>query len=281
MFKRVFLGSMLLLLTACATTTTTNTNEPVITETTETTTETTAQGNNAAANYNVQLGVGYLQQGDVQRAKHKLLTAMDQAPKSAPAHEAMGYFLENTGDTPAAEKYYLKAIELEPQAGSAHNNYGTYLCRQKRYQEADKQFMLAVEDKTYLNAAAAYENAGICAMEVPDYPKAAGYFQKVILQDPKRPAAYLQLGQIYFKEGDFAKAQQNLDQYMKLNTEPGPDALWLGVRLARNQKDNITAGKYAMILQTKYPNSPEFKQLRATQPVKSENQEKALLKLGW
>lgn len=227
-----------------------------------------SQSNPTAANYNVQLGVNYLQQGDVQRAKHKLLTAMDQAPDSSQTQAAMGYFMENTGEQLAAEKYYQKAVDLNPQAGSAHYNYGSYLCRQKRYQEADKQFQLAVQDVNYLNTAVAYENAGVCAMQIPDFNKAAGYFQKAVSQDPRRANAFLQLGKINYSQSSFAAAQQNLNQYMQLVTDPSAEALWLGVRLARSQNDNTTAGRYAIMLQTKYPNSDEYKQLRMTQAPK-------------
>lgn len=276
MFKKIIYSLFLflsLILSGCSTTQTTGPSSSY-----EVSVTSLQPSNTSASNCNVQLGVSYLQQGDVQRAKSKLLTAIDQAPDSSQAQDAMGYYMENTGDTQSAEKFYLKAIALNPQAGSAHNNYGTYLCRIKRFQEADKQFMLAVQDVNYLNTAAAYENAGLCAMQIPDQNKAAGYFQKAVLQDPKRSVAFLQLGEIYYKQNNFKTAQQNLDQYMNLVSDPSPEALWLGVRLARSQNDTVTGGKYAIMLQTKYPNSEEFKKLRATQAP--QQKQDATFKLG-
>jgi len=266
---------LLFFLTAC---TTTSTSNQVVSSETATSAD---QTNPTAANYNVQLGVNYLQQGDVQRAKRKLLLAMDQAPDSPQAQDAMGYYLSSTGDTSSAEKFYLKAIQLNPQAGSTHNNYGTYLCSIKRYQDADKQFMLAVKDPKYINTAGAYENAGLCALQIPDYPKAASYFEKAILQDPHRDNSYLQLSQINFKQNNYAKAQQYLVQYMQLNNDPSAEALWLGVRLARIANDNETAGRYAMMLQTKYPTSTESKQLRASQASLKNKKPDATIKFGF
>lgn len=266
--------NILFLLTACSTT-----SAPMRDEEADVTVgATTSQSNATAANYNVQLGVGYLQQGDVQRAKRKLLTAMDQAPDSPQTQDAMGYFMETTGEQQSAEKFYQKAIALNPQAGSVHNNYGSYLCRLKRYKEADQQFQLAVQDVNYLNTATAYENAGLCAMQMPDYNKAAGYLQKAVLQDPHRANSFLQLGEINYKQGNYSVAQQNINQYFQLMSDPGPEALWLAVRLARSQNDNSTAGRYAIMLQTKYPNSDEFKQLRASQAPKQKID--ATFKLG-
>lgn len=233
--------------------------------------------NPEAANYNVQLGMGYLEQGDVQRAKHKLLQAMDQDAKSAPAQEAMGALMENTGETNHAEKYYQRAVELDPNSGSAHNNYGAFLCRMKRFKDADREFNLAVQDLAYLNTAETYENAGLCAMQVPDNAKATGYFQKAILQDARRANSYLALGQISFDQKNYSASQKYLDQYMQLVPDPGPEALWLGIRIARIQKDNITAGRYALNLQTKYASSKENQLLRASQLKKTDDQPGTIL----
>ena len=57
------------------------------------------------ADYNVQLGVGYMRQGDMPRAKQKLLTALDKAPSWPPALEAMAYFYQMTGDSAKAQNY--------------------------------------------------------------------------------------------------------------------------------------------------------------------------------
>lgn len=60
-----------------------------------------------AALYNVQLGLGYLKQGDRPRAKNKLLVALEQEPKSPDVNSALAYYFEQTKDLEEAEKYYL------------------------------------------------------------------------------------------------------------------------------------------------------------------------------
>src|SRR5438128_2314971 len=98
--------------------------------------------NPTAANYNVELALSYLQQGNLTRAKYKLLLAQQQAPNDPVVNDAMGYFLERTGEVNKAESYYLQAINAAPKSGAAQNNYGTFLCRQKHYQKAITHFML-------------------------------------------------------------------------------------------------------------------------------------------
>src|SRR5262249_7711038 len=125
-----------LFLTACSTTE----EQPAKYHSVQKNVASTTQSNTAAADYNVQLGMGYLQQGDVARAKQKFLLALEQAPDYQPALEAMGYFYESTEEPKTAEGHYKKAIQVDPKSGSAHNNYGAFLTKQKRFKEADEQF---------------------------------------------------------------------------------------------------------------------------------------------
>ncbi len=254
------LFACLLLLTACSTT-----NKPEKYRGISKNTASAVKPNTTAADYNVQLGMGYLEQGDVSRAKQKFLLAKEQGPQYSPAQQAMGYFYESTEEPKNAEKYYLKAIQLDPKSGSAHNNYGTFLCKQQRFKEADQQFMLAVQDPAYLKTAEAYENAGLCAMQIPDNAKASDYFQKAIAKDTKRSTAYLELAQISYNQKQYDQAQKYLAQYQAQVKELEPEALWLAIRLAREQKDQVSAGRYSMLLQNRYPDSKEYKELRASQ----------------
>lgn len=248
------IGSLLFILTACS-----SISHHAIEQQSQ-----IGKPNMTAAGYNVQLGMSYLQQGDVTRAKRKLLLALQQAPNWAPAQDAMGYFYETTGDTPRAQQYYLSAVNINPAAGAPQNNYGTFLCRTGRYQEADQHFARAVQDSSYVNTAAAYENAGLCALQIPDNAKALAYFQKAVQQDPKRATSYLEIAQLNFNQNNFAAAQSNYATYSQLTPNPSAEALWLGVRLARQAKDQATENRDTLLLQMKYPNSAEYKQLIAT-----------------
>lgn len=228
-----------------------------------------------AADTNVQLGLAYLQRGDVQRAKQKLLLAEQQAPASAKSQGAMGYFLESTGNLSQAEAYYRRAITLNPKSGAAHNNFGTFLCRRGRYTEADQHFLLALQDPSYLNTAQVYENAGLCAMQGRDTNKAMGYFTQAVTQDPKRAMSWLELGRINYQQKNYLQAQQHLDHYMQLTKEPTANALWLAAVLARALGNEAAAGRYTLMLQTRFPSSEAYKTLMRT-PHKNKQHKKQL-----
>jgi type IV pilus assembly protein PilF len=146
-----------------------------------------------ASDINVQLGLAYLNQCDTARAKEKLLLALQEAPNSITSLDAMGYFLEKTGDSHGAEKYYQHAIKIAPNNGAVLNNYGTFLCRQRKPKEAIMLFLKAVQDKYYVNSAEAYENAGLCALTIPNQAQTKQFFVKALQQDPKRVLSKLEL----------------------------------------------------------------------------------------
>ncbi len=139
-----------------------------------------------AAWYNTQLGLAYLNQGDREMAKRKLLLAVVQDPNSPAVNTSMAYLMEKMGNIEKADYFYRKAMQLTPGQGAQLNNYGAFLCRLARYQQAEHYFLLAVKDPQYEHTAAAYENAGLCVMAMPNYQKAKHYFEMALAEDPAR-----------------------------------------------------------------------------------------------
>lgn len=169
-----------------------------------------------AASFNMQLGLGYLKQGNRPRAKRKLLTALEQEPSSPDINAAMAYYLEQTHELEAAKKYYLKAISLSANSGAQLNNYGAFLCRQNDYRKAESYFLKAVKDPNYIHTAGAYENAGLCVLAIPDDEKAKFYFVKALNQDPSRRESLYELVKLESKEDKNEQALQLLEQHSDL-----------------------------------------------------------------
>ena len=195
------------------------------------------------ADINIQLGIAYLQSGDPARAKQKFLMAMQQAPNYSASWYGMGYYLEKIGDKSEAERYYLKAVQLAPHAGAAQNNYGTFLCRQKQYKKAIEHFMIAVNDPSYLSGAEAYENAGICALQIPDKQLAENYFQKAIQIDPQRPLALMELTKLKSAQGEYRVALEYMERYLS-SYQPTKATLTLAIGIAQKAHDQALEIKY-------------------------------------
>ena len=169
-----------------------------------------------AASYNMQLGLGYLKQGDRPRAKKKLLTALDQAPNSPDVNAAIAYYFEQTSEIDQAKKYYLKALSFSSNSGAQLNNYGTFLCRQAEYTKAEGYFLKAVKDVQYVHTSGAYENAGLCALAIPDNEKAKRYFTQALNQDPSRRESLYELVKLESKVGHESEALALIQKYPDL-----------------------------------------------------------------
>ncbi|HXH54665.1 MAG TPA: type IV pilus biogenesis/stability protein PilW [Gammaproteobacteria bacterium] len=209
-----------------------------------------------AALINVELGLGYLAQGQVARAKTKLTHAVKLAPKISETHSAMAYFLEMIGELKDAEREHKKAVGLSGQ-GAVYNNYGAFLCRRGRLKEADQAFHSAIEDKEYARTAEVYENAGLCALKWPDDSKATEYLTTAVRQDPNRSSAFLELAALSLKQEKFGEAKEWLNRYQAV-AEQNARSLWLGIAVSKGLKDENGATSQAIMLKNLFEDSPEY-----------------------
>lgn len=172
-----------------------------------------------AANADIRLGMLFLGKDDVVFAKQKFLAALNLAPKYPPSWYAMGYYLEVTGETEAAKKYYKTAIKFAPMDGNAQNNYGTFLCHTGQFAASLPHFIAAAKDPDYSDNAAAYENAGICALMIPDVTTAKAYFTKAVTQNPNKVRSLVYLAEIDYKQKHYLQAHALLKHAMEV-TKP-------------------------------------------------------------
>lgn len=146
-----------------------------------------------AAKTNIQLGLGYLKEGEPQRAKQKLLAAMQQAPHDPETYLAMAYYCMNVEEWEQANFFYQKALALSPHSSQAQNDYGIFLCRTGQYSMAIRYFLSAAQKPEYTKQADAYENAGLCALKIPDALAAQRYFKKALTYSAHRPISAARL----------------------------------------------------------------------------------------
>lgn len=225
--------------------------------------DTPAQKQAKAAEINVQLGLGYFKQGDVQRAQKKLMLASEQAPNSPDVAGALGYYFERTGNLEQAELYYAKAMNLTHGAGAQLNNYGAFLCRQGKYKVADDYFEKASRDLQYVNSAGALENAGLCALAIPNLAQAERYFERAYTQDPRRTKALYELAKLAFNKKQYDKVLQRVEQYNTVNPLSAA-ILLLGYQAATKLGAKDKAENYAWFLKNRFSDSFEYKQWLAS-----------------
>jgi type IV pilus assembly protein PilF len=223
--------------------------------------------NEQASAVNVQLGIGYLQQNNLELANDKLDKALRQDPNSASAHNAYAILQDRLLQTEKAEYHYKKATTLDPKNSQAANNYGAFLCRHGRELESEKYFMQALKNPLYSTPEFAYTNAALCLLQLGEpgeTEKAKEYLRKAIAAKNDFGPALLAMAQILFDQGEYVAAKPYLDRF-HLVDRPTARSLWLAIRntLQIDGQGNVT--ELAQRLGHEFPDSEEFKDWQAIQ----------------
>jgi type IV pilus assembly protein PilF len=213
-----------------------------------------------AAAYNVQLGIAYMNQGDLQQAKDKLDRAATEDPGSADVHSARAMLFERMADPSKADGEWRSALRIAPHDPNIVNNYAVYLCQNGRTDEGVKRFTEAARDPLYKTPWAAYSNAGVCLLTAKRNDEARADFERALQIRPNFAEAAFQLAGLEFQQGQLAPARARIDGFLG-TFEETPDLLLLGVRVARAQGDRIAAQRYARKLQLDFPGSDQTRAL--------------------
>jgi len=213
--------------------------------------------NEKASAINVQLGIGYLQQNNLDLASEKLTKALRQDPDSAAANNAYAILQERLKQFDKAEYHYKRATKLNPSDSQAANNYGAFLCRNGRELEAEKFFIKALDNPLYSTPEYAYTNAAVCLLKINQVKVAKEYLGKALTAKSDFAPALLAYGDLMFQEADHKKAKLYLDRYHRV-ARPSPQSLWLAIRNELELGGEASVEKLAQILETDFPDSDEY-----------------------
>jgi len=213
--------------------------------------------NEKASAINVQLGIGYLQQNNLELASEKLTKALRQDPKSAAAHNAYAILQDRLQQLDTAEYHYKKATSLNPKDSQANNNYGAFLCRNGRELESEKYFMAAVKNPLYNTPEYAYTNAAICLLKANLKKPAEQYLSKALAAKSDFSPALLTMGELQFNAADYGNAKIYLDRY-HLVARASAKSLWLAIRNTLELDSETDVSELSQRLATEFPDSREY-----------------------
>ncbi len=213
-----------------------------------------------ASNYNMQLGMAYLNQGDLGLAKEKLDRALAENPGDPNVHSAMAMLQDRLGHPEQADKEFKAALNLGPRSPEVLNNYAVYLCRTGRTDEGVRSFEEAAHNALYRTPEAAYTNAGVCLRGAKRDTQAALSFQRALQVRPNFAEAAYQLADLDFQRGEVQEARDGIDRFIA-SFEATPDLLLLGARITRKQGDRLAEEKFARKLRLDFPGSDQARAL--------------------
>ena len=211
----------------------------------------------------INLGVGYLNQGDYARAKANLRKALDIDSRSPLAHTMFGVLFEMEGEDRLAEEHFKKAIRFDPNFSLARNNYGTFLFAQDRFEEAVEQLIAATQDRFYLKRPHAFENLGVSYLRLGETVKAEEAFVRAVELNFSQSRALLELASIRFDQKNFVESRSLYQRHASVSGQSAP-SLWLCVRLARVFDNMDQEASCALVLKNIFPASNEYHQYKNT-----------------
>ena len=218
-----------------------------------------------AAIANMNLGAGYLRQGNIDLAIERLQRALAQDPRLVLAHSTIALAYDQAGSFDEAEEHFRRATQLDPNDGSAANAYAAFLCnRQNRWADAEPYFRRAAADRDYGTPEVALTNAGICARDAGELDAAEENFRAALSRNPRYADALMNMMELSYQKGDRLQTRAFIQRY--LDVRPATAAvLWLCFNVERDLNNPAAAERCATQLRSGFQGSPELAQLEEQQ----------------
>ncbi|MBF7682315.1 type IV pilus biogenesis/stability protein PilW [Acinetobacter sp. B5B] len=216
-----------------------------------------------SAQVRTQMAAEYLRTGDVDSAKRELDEALKKDTTDPTTYMMMAVLLQQEGspnNVAKAESYFKKALSLDRTDPQIRNNYGFYLYQIGRFDDARKELLIAASTLGYNQRALAFETLGRTYQKLGDAENAEQSYSSAIKVNPDSSFAYQSLADIAYQKAQYRNAlaqYQNYVRVMGMNNQTNV-ALWLGIRIAHANGDNITQQVLANQLRAKYPDSQEY-----------------------
>ena len=220
---------------------------------------------NEAALANMNLGAGYLRQGNTTLAIERLQRALAQDPNLVQAHTTIAVAYNQIGNFDEAEEHFERAAQLEPGNGIAANAYAAFLCEHgNRWADAEPYFRRAAADTKYPTPEVALTNAGMCARDAGDLDAAEQNFRAALTRNPRHADALLSMLELSYQRGDNLQARAFVQRYLEVRPATAP-VLLTCVNVERALNNAAAADRCAAQLRSGFPGSPEVAQLEAQQ----------------
>lgn len=215
-----------------------------------------------AAKARIALAAEFLRQGNLDQAQQSAEKALEAEPRSAEAHNIMALIFQTEGSArnlAQAEAYFKRALALGRDSPQINNNYGAFLYQQGRYQEAYSYLNRAATTLGYDNRAGALENQGMTLIKLGQPDQAEQSFQQALRIEPALLLARQGMAEILLRRNDVAGASRLYADIENAGVaDNAPDRLWLGIKLARAQRNVTRQNELVDRLRTRFPVSAEY-----------------------
>ncbi|MFP1754144.1 type IV pilus biogenesis/stability protein PilW [Lonsdalea quercina] len=216
------------------------------------------------AQMRLQLGLAYLERGQLDVAHSNLLIALRASPNDYRTQLGMALYEQRIGENAAAEKRYRQLLRQSPVNGSVMNNYGAFLCGLGQYVTAQQQFSRAAQLADYPQVADALENAGYCFLDAGQPDEAKQWLSRALNHDPRKGQRLLAEAEHRMHTGHPEQTRMLLNIHQP-KFPASAESLWLQIRFAALAGDTDDAMRYGAMLARSFPQSKQYQQFLANE----------------
>jgi type IV pilus assembly protein PilF len=207
-----------------------------------------------AAAINVDLGLHYLSNNNLEQARINLNRALEIDPRYSQAQSAFALLQVRLNNPESAERHFRRALELEEDDSFTWNNYGSFLCQQGRHADAQQAFDKALANPFYRTPEQALTNAGVCVQQTGDNARAEEYFRRALDNNPRYTPALLEMARLTFQEERYLQTRAFLSRFTA-EQEHNAETLWLCYQAETAMRNHEAAGNCAVRLKERFPDS--------------------------
>jgi type IV pilus assembly protein PilF len=212
------------------------------------------------AKSHTELGIAYLEAGNVAVALEEGRLALRDDGSYGPAHNLMGLAHMYLDEKAKAREHFERALSLASNDPDINNNYGWFLCLNGEPERAMRLFAEAVANQLYATPTRPYTNAGLCALQNNDLQAAEVNFLKAVNADPGNSQAVFNLASLFYRKGSYLEARKSLSDF-HAQRDPVSESLWLAVRIERKLGDKVSEAGFASQLRRRFAGTQEHQLL--------------------
>lgn len=170
------------------------------------------------ADLHYQAGIGYINQGEPQKAVEQLKIAHEHSKTNPQIIHALGLAYFQLGVPETALEWILKAASILPDDPEIQNNLASVYLRLNQYDKGIFHSTKAVSNPDYRTPAAAYFNRGVCKVHKGDIDGAETDFRSAIRHEPMYDMPRIELGRILIRKNQYDEAIRLLSSAVNVNT---------------------------------------------------------------
>ncbi|MGX9416367.1 hypothetical protein ACXJY6_12825 [Vibrio sp. RC27] len=169
-----------------------------------------------AAQVRTQLGLAYLESGQLEKAKFNLILAHQYAPDDLSTNLALAHYYITLGDYPRGQYLYQSMLKLYSHDITLLTNYATLMCKLRKEDVANKYFKRVFQLASGYKILASLQNAAICARKTNHSSQARKLASKILIFDPNNHFAHKMLIELALAENKDRVAYRLMQRYRTL-----------------------------------------------------------------